>query len=338
MIDLTSMRGVTVDSEARVATIEGSATVADVLAVTTPLGLTAVTAAVASVGMVGFTLGGGYGPLSPKFGLAVDNLIGAELVLANGERVTVNAVENTELFWAIRGGGGHFGVVTSIRVRLHLVDRVSVAAIAFPWTNIRTTLQDYAESVATTPDELTTIPGLGSGPDGALSMMLAAVWCGEPEHAERIFAQLGGLGKSSMVQVAEMSCAEMLALFENNFVEGRSYAVETRSLTFLNAEVIERFTQAIENRTSPYSSLAWHHCHGLPTRIPDGATSFGFRDGHFMVDLVATWDSESRDQEHFHWRWVREFVSGGSANVSTQWISQYVRPECDRPDSICLLD
>ena len=119
VIDLTRMRQVDVDVSRRVATVAGGATAADVSAAAVPHGLAAVTGNVGAVGMAGFLLAGGYGPLTTRFGLGVDNLLGAEVVLANGRRVWADASENEDLFWALRGEGGSFGVITSMRIRSH---------------------------------------------------------------------------------------------------------------------------------------------------------------------------------------------------------------------------
>lgn len=119
VIDLSRMRHVEVDAGAKVATVAGGATAADVTGAAGSYGLAAVTPNVGAVGMAGFLLAGGYGPLTSRFGLGIDNLLGAELVLADGRRVWADTSQNDELFWAIRGGGGNFGVVTSMRLRLH---------------------------------------------------------------------------------------------------------------------------------------------------------------------------------------------------------------------------
>jgi FAD/FMN-containing dehydrogenase len=306
VIDLSRMRQISVDVEKKLATVKGGATSADLIAAAASFGLAAVTAAVGSVGMIGLTLGGGYGPLSPKFGMAIDNILGAEIVLADGQLVTANDDENAELFWALRGGGGNFGVVTSIRVRLHPLEKVLAGIVMFPWSEAESALRRYAEFVMSSPDELTTIPGLCSGPDGALAVAIAVIWCGERTQGETVVAQLQRIGKPTLIQIAEMTCLEMLAMFEGNFVKGRHYVAETRSLSTLTPEVIKTFIAFMERRTSPYSAIAWHHSHGAPTRVPNGATAFGIRDEHFMIDLVAAWDSDSQESGSVHRQWVRD--------------------------------
>src|SRR6516165_7177110 len=134
VIDLSHMRHVVIDPVVRIATVQGGATAAGVIAAARPHGLVAATGNCGGVGMAGLTLGGGYGPLNGQFGLALDNLVSAEVVLADGRIVTADATHEPELFWALRGGGGNFGVVTSMVVRLHPVDQLIGGLIVFPWS------------------------------------------------------------------------------------------------------------------------------------------------------------------------------------------------------------
>ncbi|HEY8015429.1 MAG TPA: FAD-binding oxidoreductase, partial [Dongiaceae bacterium] len=152
VLDLSGMRRVTIDAEARVATVEGGATAGDVIAAAAPHGLAAVTGSAGAVGMAGLTLGGGYGPLSARYGLALDNLLSVELVLADGRLVTADAATNPELFWALRGGGGNFGVVTAMRIRLHPLRELLGGLILFSWHEADAVLQGYAALAASAPD------------------------------------------------------------------------------------------------------------------------------------------------------------------------------------------
>src|SRR5262249_1068045 len=145
--------------EGRVATVGGGATSMDVAEAAHPHGLAAVTGTMGCVGMAGLTLGGGYGPLTGRFGMAADNLLGAEVVLADGGGVRADETPEPDQFWAVRGGGGNFGVVTSLRLRLHPVADVSAGVVAFPWEQARSVFRAYDHLVATIPDELTLTPG-----------------------------------------------------------------------------------------------------------------------------------------------------------------------------------
>src|SRR5215469_796202 len=143
VMDLSHMRGVALDTKASVATIEGGATAVDVITAAAPHGLVAATGNCGTVGMVGLTTGGGYGPLINRYGLALDNLLAAELVLADGRLVHCDDRENPELFWALRGGGGNFGVVTAMRVRLHPVREVLAGTILFPLSQAKSVIRGY---------------------------------------------------------------------------------------------------------------------------------------------------------------------------------------------------
>jgi len=166
VIDLSKMRRVEVDVKAQVATAEGGATAGDLVAAAAPHNLVGVTGTASGVGMAGLTLGGGYGPLTPQFGLALDNLLGAEIVLGDGRKVNADAFENAELYWALRGGGGNFGVVTSMRIRLHPLRELLAGIILFPWSEAKSVLHGYADIAASAGDEFAVITNILSGPDG----------------------------------------------------------------------------------------------------------------------------------------------------------------------------
>ena len=167
VIDLTAMNDVTLSPDYRAARISGGARASDVLAVTDPRGLAVVTGSCSSVGMTGLTLGGGYGSLTGRFGLALDNLLAAEVVLADGRIVTASLNNEQELFWALRGGGGNFGVVTSMQHRTHYLPSVHSGMLLFPFAEARAVLEGCIDIMATAPEELTVQLGLVGGPDGA---------------------------------------------------------------------------------------------------------------------------------------------------------------------------
>src|SRR6516225_1917687 len=166
VIDLTGMRDVAVDPRALVATVAGGARAKDVAAAAAAHGLVAALGNCGTVGMAGLTLGGGYGPLSGTCGLAADNLLGADVVLADGQRVTTGPDAEPDLYWALRGGGGNFGVVTSLRVRLHPARHMLAGTIIYNWNDASAVLRRYASFAAMAPDELGMGVGVMSGPDG----------------------------------------------------------------------------------------------------------------------------------------------------------------------------
>jgi FAD/FMN-containing dehydrogenase len=173
------MRNVAVASD-ETATVSGGARAADVVAATEPLGLAPVTGSVAAVGMAGLTLGGGYGPLIGRFGLALDNLEAAEVVLADGRAVVADHQNEEELFWALRGGGGNFGVVTAMRLELHRLPSVRSGMLIYPFAEAKAVVEGCAEIGRSAGEELTSQVGFAGGPDGAPMIMVVPTWCGPP--------------------------------------------------------------------------------------------------------------------------------------------------------------
>jgi FAD/FMN-containing dehydrogenase len=323
VIDLTAMRQVKIDPAARIATVAGGATAHDVIAAAAPHGLVAVTGNCGSVGMAGLTLGGGYGPLGSRFGLALDNLLGVEMVLADGRRITADASDYPDLFWALRGGGGNFGVVTSMRVRLHPVRELQAGLILFPWPEAATVLSGYARIAGLIADELGATLGVLAAPDGGPLLFLAPVWCGDAVEGEHVMDTLRGLGTPIMSRIGPMAYAEFLALFDAAAVDGRHYDIKTRWLSELTPEVIAALVAACSGRTSPLSMIALHHFRGRATRVAANDTAFATRREHFMLEAIAAWEPGDEQNSAAHRQWVRELstrlapyaLPGGYANM-----------------------
>lgn len=290
VIDMSEMRSVTVDARARVATVGGGALAADMVDAVAPYGLVAVTGNVGCVGMTGLTLGGGYGPLNGRFGLALDNLLGAEVVLADGRIVTADTTDEPELFWALRGGGGNFGVVTSMRVRLYPLDRLIGGMIVFPWSQAARVWRGLGEVLSTAPDELTVQSGLLSGPDGSPAVYLAPAWSGDLRSGEATVDALTKLGTPLTTQVAPMTYGEMVSLFDAWGVRGLCWAIRTRTVAGYTPGVIDALLEAGETLTSPRSGIPIHHFHGASTRVAPDETAFANRRPHFVVEIVAGWE------------------------------------------------
>jgi hypothetical protein len=323
VIDLSQMRRVDVDSKASVATIQGGAKAEDLISAAAPHGLVAATGNCGTVGMAGLTLGGGYGPLTPRCGLALDNLLGAEVVLANGQLVNCDTHKNPDLFWALRGGGGNFGVVTSLRVRLHPVRGMLAGMILFPWSEADSIFSGYTRVVAEAPNELGGLSGVVTGPDGNPMMFLAPMWSGERNQGEAVIAELRRLGTPAFEQLGPMAYGDLINMFAAHSVSGRHYAIQTRSLRELTAEVVLSLIAAGETKTSPYSAIILHHFRGAATRVPVKETSFGLRTEHFMVEIIAAWEPSADDDGLIHRQWARTVsenlahhaLSGGYPNM-----------------------
>ena len=326
VIDLSRMRQVNVDGPAKVATVAGGATANDLMTAAAPHGLAAVTGNVGAVGMAGFLLAGGYGPLTTRFGLALDNLLGAEIVLADGQLVTADASQNTDLFWALRGGGGNFGVVTSMRLRLHPVSEVLAGIILFPWSEAQSVLRGHAEILSSATDELSMLAGLISMPDGSPVVFIGPIWSGELAQGQEVMSRLQGLGTPILTQIGPMSYTDLLGLYDTQALEGRHYALKTRWLADLTTDIISAVVAAGASRTSPLSFIALHHFHGPGTQVELDATAFGLRRKHFLMEIVAAWDPSSKEDGAVHRQWVSDLFSvlaphalpGGYPNFLTQ--------------------
>ncbi|WP_433274915.1 FAD-binding oxidoreductase [Pseudonocardia xinjiangensis] len=302
VIDLTLMREVTVDAGARVATVAGGATARDVIAAAAPSGLAAATGASGAVGMAGLTLGGGYGPLGGRVGLALDNLLGADVVLADGRSVTTDSEHEPELFWALRGGGGNFGVVTSMRVRLHPLDRVLAGFILFPWEQATDVLLGLNEVLAGCTDELTVQTGVLSGPDGSLMALVSPAWSGDLAQGAGVIDELERLGTPLMSQVGPITYGEAISLQDPFIIPGSHYAIRTRTVAGHSPEVVSAVVDGGTAKTSPLSAILLHHFHGAAARVPLDSTAFGIRRDHLMVEIIAAWGPDDADGDrHAAW-------------------------------------
>jgi FAD/FMN-containing dehydrogenase len=273
-----------------VATVGGGATANALIAAAAGSGRSAATGSVGAVGMAGLTLGGGYGPLNGVAGLAADNLLGAEVVLADGTVVTATEASEPDLLWALRGGGGNFGVVTSMTVRLHPIPVVCTGRVIFPIGQARDVLAGLGELITEAPDELTVQAGFISAPDGTQVLFFLPTWSGTPADGTPWVKRIEGLGTPLMSAVTATQYGEPLRRADEMFArDGRHYAIRTRNLAALTPPTVDGLVAAATARTSPLSAINLHHFHGAAARVPLPATAFGVRQPHFMAEILACW-------------------------------------------------
>jgi FAD/FMN-containing dehydrogenase len=306
VIDLSGMNSVTVDPGGHTARISGGARAADVVAATDPLGLAPVTGSLGMVGMAGLTLGGGYGPLIGRFGLALDNLFGAEVVLADARIVVADADHDDALLWALRGGGGNFGVVTAMRQRVHELPSVRFGVFIYPFAEAKSVLERWAAVMATVPDELTAQVMLAAGPDGLPAVMVAPMWCGPTEQGEGRLAPFSKLGTLVAGGAKAMPYGTSLSAFDPFIVHGRRTFIETCWLPSLDSGGIDIFIEAMKTAVSLGCALATHEFRGAASRVPVEATAFGLRRDHVLVEIIAVLPGqpEKHDEER-HQQWAQ---------------------------------
>ncbi len=316
LVDLSTMRQVIVDgTEARVA---GGATVSDVLDVARPSGYAAAGGTVGSVGFAGLTLGGGYGTLIGVIGLGVDNLLSAEVVLADGRVVTADPHHEADLFWALRGGGGNFGVVTGLRTWLHPFATVTSGTIAFGWDEARSVLRGWRDLVASADDALDVMFGAMSTPNGRV-LFTAPTWAGDPGHAAAQVAGVRALGEPVLDDVGRRALANIVHAGDDMFPRGRHYHLGTRTLPGLTEGAIDAFLGSAEAMPAT-CALNVHHAHGAATRVPVTETAYAYRDDHLVVEILGSWADGDGAAES---AWVRDTerrldphaLPGGWANL-----------------------
>jgi FAD/FMN-containing dehydrogenase len=304
VIDMSAMAAVKVDVAAGVAHAGGGAIGATAMEAATAAGYAIAAGTIGSVGIAGLTLGGGYGPLMPRFGLAVDNLSGVEVVLANGRVIHANAESEPDLFWAIRGGGGNFGVVTALDLKLLPVQQVIAGKALYPWRIAKDVLQVFSERLSAAPDGLAATLALIVAPNGAPAVAIAPCWSGEQNEGSAIISALTGGGHPIAMTIEAVPLPSLFSLFEANAVPGRHYVQQTRWLPELNEGAITALLAAAEARTSPLSAIVIQSFHGAPTRVPVESTAFPVRQSHFLVGFVAAWEEKDNESMDAHRRWA----------------------------------
>jgi FAD/FMN-containing dehydrogenase len=296
------MNAVAICPDKGAARISGGARAADIVVLTDPLGLAPVTG---SVGMAGLTLGGGYGPLIGRFGLAVDNLMAATVVLADGRVVVATADYEEDLLWALRGGGGNFGVVIEMRHRLHHLPTVRSGLLIYPFAHAKAILDGYADIASSAPVELTAQLGLIAGSDGVPVIMIVPTWCGKWDHGEARLAPFFKLGRVLLSTVDARPYGASLKLFDPYLANGQRVFMESCCLPALSGNSSHIFMEAMESAVSPGCAIFTHEFRGAAVEVPQEATAFGRRRNHVLVEMLATFaDRSDKLEEERHQQWL----------------------------------
>src|SRR5688572_31862014 len=291
MIDLAEMRDIQVDPQARTARAQGGVTWAELNAAAGAHELAVTGGAISTTGIAGLTLGGGLGWLMPKFGLAADNVIAIELVTADGEIVEVTNDSDPDLFWALRGGGGNFGIATAFTYRVHPLGMVTGGLIAHPIDAAQGLLRFYRDAVADASDDLEVFAGLVHAPDGSGTQLAALIIChtGDPDQAEADLAPFKAWGSPLMVEVGPMPYPVMNTILDDGFPTG-SYNYSLSSFTRgLPDELIDTAVARFASAPSPMMAILFEHFHGAVTRVGATETAVPHRDEGWNLLLPSVW-------------------------------------------------
>ena len=311
LIDLGPMDGVAVDPDARTARVGAGATWADVDAATVEHGLATTGATVSTVGVAGYTLGGGTGHLARTFGIAADNLRSAEVVTADGELVTASEDGHPDLFWALRGGSGNFGVVTAFEFDLHPIPEELLAGqIVHRLADAPEVLRHYRDVMADAPDELNCyafvipLPPLEVFPEdlhGEPALDLVAAYSGDLEAAEAAMAPLRSIGEPVFDGVAPTPYPELQQAFDAGVPSGERWHTRAQFLDALTDDAIDAFLDAVVPFKGPMTMVYFEPFGGAIGRVDPAATAFPHRDAAYSVHALVGWSDPARDDELVEW-------------------------------------
>jgi FAD/FMN-containing dehydrogenase len=332
VVDLTQMNAVAVDPVRRTAHAGGGTLWRHFDEATQAHGLAVTGGTVSNTGIAGLTLGGGIGWLSGKHGLTVDNLISAEVVTADGRALTASADEHPDLFWALRGGGGNFGVVTSFEYQLHPVDQVLGGMILHPLDRAEDMLRFYRDFVHGLPDEAEAYAGLVTGPDGTPVAAMLLGYNGPIEEGERVLAPARAFAAPLADLVAPMSYGQrQVMLDEPNATHGLQRYWRSALTERLSDDFIRNLAAGARRFSSPLSALLMFYIHGAATRVPETATAFAARRRQWDVDVIGCWTDPAESARHIGW--VRELWAQLEPHVQGQVYVNHISLD-DSPEKI----
>jgi FAD/FMN-containing dehydrogenase len=330
MIDLAEMKAIAVDPQARTVTAEGGTIWGELNDATAEHGLAVTGGVVSTTGIAGLTLGGGLGWLMSKYGLAVDNLIGVELVTADGDVLEVDAESHSDLFWALRGGGGNFGVVTSLTYRLHPLRTIVGGLIAHPIDAAPAMLRFYRDAVADASDDLTVFAGLVHAPDGSGAKLAAMVvfHSGEAADAERDLAPFEAWGSPLVVQVGPMPYPVMNTILDAGYPKGALNYWRSSFARSLTDELIDIAIERFAGVPSPMSAILLEHFHGAVTRVDASATAVPHRAEGWNLFIPSVWTDDADSDENI--AWTRETFGALLPHFGTgRWLNYLGDDEAD---------
>ncbi len=315
LIDLSTLRSVRVDPDARTVTVEPGATLGDLDHETQAFGQAVPVGINSTTGVAGLTLGGGFGWLSRKHGLTIDNLVAAEVVTAEGEWLRCDREQHPDLFWAIRGGGGNFGIVTSFKFRTHPVGpEVYSGPIIFPFDKAAETLRKYRQLASDCPEELSVwavlrdappFPFIPEAAHGQKVLILAALYNGPTSDGERAMAPLRAFGKPLGDGIGPHPFAGFQQAFDPLLTPGARNYWKSHNFTELSDGLIDQLVHYAAKLPSPQSEIFIAQMGGATNRVASDATAYPHRDAEFVMNVHTRW--EKPDQDETCIGWAREF-------------------------------
>jgi FAD/FMN-containing dehydrogenase len=315
LIDLSLMKSVQVDPQNRRAIVAAGATLHDVDQETQSHDLATSLGINSTTGVAGLTLGGGFGWLSRSYGLTVDNLLSAEVVTANGEIIQTNEKENADLFWAIRGGSGNFGIVSSFQFQLHPVGpQVLAGLIVHPFKDAEKVFKHYRSYVSSAPDKLTCwvvlrkappLPFLPQEIHGKEVFVIAAMYAGDIQEGEKVLEPLRRFGNPIADVIGPAPFAAWQQAFDPLLTPGARNYWKSHNFTQLSDELLDTLIEYAGKLPSGMSEIFLAQLGGAVNRIAPGATAYPHRNVNFIMNVHTRWEEPSMDKDCIDW--AREF-------------------------------
>ncbi|MFB7666343.1 FAD-binding oxidoreductase [Kitasatospora sp. NPDC056138] len=314
--DLSGMRGVRVDPAARTARVEGGATLSDLDAATHAFGLAVTGGIVSTTGVAGLTLGGGFGHLARRLGLTCDNLLSADVVTADGRLLVASEHEHPDLFWALRGGGGNFGVATSLEFRLAPVEDVYVGLLFHELEHIETVLRHYREHIATAPEQLGAFPAFQMAPPlpfvpeerhGDTFVLVVVCWSGSPEEGEQAVRPFREAAPVACEFAGRMPYPALQGMFDALLPPGLQHYWKAAFATELTDAAIAAHT--VHGPKVPVLNSTCHiySINGACHRVAPDTTAFSYRDATFATVVAGMWPDPADNEANT--AWVRDYYA-----------------------------
>jgi FAD/FMN-containing dehydrogenase len=318
VIDLSGMRGISVDPAGRTARVQAGVTWGELDRETEVFGLAVPGGVVSTTGVAGLTLGGGQGWLRRTYGMSCDSLLSADVITADGECLTASDTTNTDLFWALRGGGGNFGIVTEFEFRLHPVGPlVTFVAPVFPIEGASAALRGFREFLSTAPDTvnasavLWTVPAAAGFPGhlhGKAVVTLSGIFVGEPDRGEQVLQPLRTVAEPLFDMSSRLQYTDLQRLFDSLFPKRELlYYWKASQLDDLSNEIVTEIEEATHSRPSPRSIISIWGLGGAMSRVGPEETAVGRRNARYLVETLANW-KEPADSER-NVAWVRDIFA-----------------------------
>jgi FAD/FMN-containing dehydrogenase len=339
LIDLSNMKTVSVDAQNRRASVEPGATLGDFDKAVQAHGLATPTGINSTTGIAGLTLGGGFGWLTRKYGMTIDNLASADMVTADGRKKHVSEDENADLFWAIRGGGGNFGVVTRFEFALYPVGpEILAGLLVFPLNQAKQVLQKYREFVKSAPEDLNIwavlrkappLPFLPENVHGKGVIVLAVFYAGDTKEGEKLIDPLRGFGDPYGEHIGAMPYAQWQQAFDPLLTPGARNYWKSHNFTQLSDDALDSIIEFAGKLPSPQCEIFVGLIAGIANRVPSDAMAYGHRDAKFVLNVHGRWDEAAQDKTCI--AWARAFFEASKPYASAgAYVNFMTGDESDR--------